>query len=810
MSETYLNSGTGAYEKDEPELYLDSSTGITHEKAPGPDGEIDVLVRQLGGTPEDAAAIKAGQEPSNAFKSINLTTTPGHKAYAEQLVDAIKRKRIREEMLAAGAQPGIATSPDDKVTAIMGDKIEPQESMLQGRQFQQQPDEEPQGPFMAGVKDELYSIGSGIMKGYSKLVEAIGSVEGAQGFLNQIATQPGPIGAAGRAFGIDSEGLQNELEISNTMQAGQYNQATQEHPLKGGGGRIVGGIVGFPYGGGSGTLPAIKYGTSAIANALSSGLSAAGRDDDVASEATFGALVGTAFEKAQSAGKAWWQGRKADRLMVDEANQDVINQAATEVPRAQESMRETGVQTVLPAQQTMDPWMLQKQSFIGEFSEVSRKAYNVLKQQNKEVADAVIRLWDKIAPGSDVGPSAKRAQEAAALAIKEAKDNRFNLANPTFQQAFKDGAKVNLAPVYNIIARQLKGLPEEAGKVKRAVLKAQAFLKPIEKEITQPDGTKATVRVPPTLEQLHGAKMEIDEMLDTFNREGGIGPRTQSYLMEIKESLLQQMEGASPGYKAGMDIWRTNSPAVNELRDGVIGAIDKLDPTQLKRVSSMLFDAAETNPEVTRKAIEVMRGAPDGDKIVMALLRTELEKRAGRLRMGPEAVSQFGGRSLENSPNNFMKAIFGNDNQRRLLYTALDSYNPEAARNARFVEDILERTAAGRPGGSQTAIRSEIKERIKKTVFSIREWFRQPLESAIGVGEQASMSHKVRVIGESMYNPEWAPDMARIRRMKAGSRAQQAAYVRLLDDIAATIDFMGTVNQAGAAGTRSYMRQEDE
>jgi len=270
------------------------------------------------------------------------------------------------------------------------------------------------------------------------------------------------------------------------------------------------------------------------------------------------------------------------------------------------------------------------------------------------------------------------------------------------------------------------------------------------------------------------------------------------------------MREASPQYAGAMDEFRRLSPAVDELRDGIFGRIQGLKDTDLKRASGILFDASENNPEVLKNALKSLKNVEGGQQLAQDLLRTEIEKRLGRIRVDLTSAAETGGRKLENIPQLMLNNFFGNAAQRKLLFAGLNELSPQAGKNALWLEDALSRAAAGRPGGSQTGIRAVITQQLRGGSLAMRNFFRKPLDTLVGVGEEQQFSRKVRAVGDALYNPDWRPDMNKIRKLNPNSPEAASKFEKLLVSIVDQNERIGIVNQAVSTAGRKELLGEEQ
>ena len=231
----------------------------------------------------------------------------------------------------------------------------------------------------------------------------------------------------------------------------------------------------------------------------------------------------------------------------------------------------------------------------------------------------------------------------------------------------------------------------------------------------------------------------------------------------------------SPSYRAARSEFIRLSPEVTKIQESIIGKVAALDDTQLKQASSKIFDAAQTNPKVIADARKVIMDVdPDAWN---QLIRVEFEKRLGSIKSTAEAGT------IENIPGQLFRAIFPNDKSTKVLMNALDA---EGKKNLRFLQTALGRARLGRPGGSQTAAREEIKRELRGGIIQpIRNFFRGPITSITSTGEDFLFNRRVKILAKALFDPTWKAEMEAIRQFKSGSPAAARAMTQLLNDVEA-------------------------
>lgn len=626
--------------------------------------------------------------------------------------------------------------------------------------------------FLRALKQGSMNIGGGILRGIGEVRRILGD-EGAEKFLQ-------------------------ELEISQNMEQNRTDIITADEPVQRFIGEVSGEVSGFPFGGG-GPSTAVRLGTGALTSAASGGLSAAGRGEagaDVAVEAGVGAVLDPVIQGLGGLRKIIKTGRQAGELAGVSPKVEAIESAAVNLEEAVKAQAETGVR-LLPAQETLDPFQLEAQSFIGQNPEASSRAFNVLKEQNREAATAVGGLLDMIAAPRSPATAPGQARTASTNIVKTAELIRREAASPIYKQAFRRQRRGKTPPIdTSTVQLKAKKIAEQFDPSGQVATNINRVLE----KISNANGDLA---------KLHNAKIEIDQIIDSRGVDA-IGNTTKRFLTDIQSDLVNELASQSPSYRAARDAFRNNSQLVDEMREGVFGRISDLKDRDLKRVSGVVFDASESNPEIVVNTIRTLKNVEGGADIAAGLLRTEIEKRLGRMRSSVGELAETGGRKVENTPANLLNTLFGNAKQKEMLMSALNELNPKAAENAKWLEKALVRASSGRPGGSQTGIRNVITQQLRGIGISVRNFFRSPIESLAGLGEEAAFSRKAAALGEALYNPDWAPDMAKIRKLNPNSPAAQSQFEALLTKIVDTEQALGLTRRTATVAPRVALDDDEE
>lgn len=473
-------------------------------------------------------------------------------------------------------------------------------------------------------------------------------------------------------------------------------------------------------------------------------------------------VLGGAAEAVMPAIQAVRGARQAAKIGAAGEEVEQVAKAVTDATEAQRGLAAATSGKEVPlfqAQKTAVPATLEKQAFVGQLPAGTQKANAALKGQNKAIGDTVDDFLGLIAPDSSIVTGAEKFRTASQRAIKAVARIRSEASSPIYKQAFR---------------RQRQG---KVGTIKTDALEVK--LDNIIKQFDESDQVASNLRkvldkvqkAEGNLQKLHVSKTEIDQIIEGRGVDA-IGKTTKRFLVDAQRDLVEEMTKQSPSYRAARSEFIRTSPPVATMQESIIGKMADIDDTQLKSIARRIFDPAETNPKVIRQAKKVIDDVdPDAWN---QLLRTELERRMGTV------AADITETTAENVPGQLHRAIFGNAKQRAVLFNAVDG---EMAKNMKYLETVLKRAKLGRPGGSQTAAREEIKAELRGgSVQAVRDFFRKPISSVISTGEDAAFNRRVRALADALFDPQWKPQVAKLRKLDPNSSAADRAMTQLLND----------------------------
>lgn len=421
------------------------------------------------------------------------------------------------------------------------------------------------------------------------------------------------------------------------------------------------------------------------------------------------------------------------------------------------SLSKTGEKVgLIQPQQTLVPSQLAQARAVAEIPAGARVAKAALEKQNIQVSNALDDVLETISDPLAVERAAGNFSAAAKKSIDNAKAIRTRATEPLYDAAINQfdeaGKKVPLQGVRGAIIGVLKGAPEGSS-LKTSMDKVFTLLKPVNRQS-------------PSMRKLHNAKLELDGMIE------GVGNRpvsnsVQRELLDIKAALIKSLDDANPAYKAASERFAELSVPIDDLLGSTIGKVARKE--DLKRLSSMIFDVEEINPQVmkqTKKVIQSIDPEAWDD-----LLRLHIEKGLGKIKsdkIGP----------IPNRPKEILDGVFGrNDRQANLI---LEAASPEQRKNLVWLRKVLKRAQNARPGGSDTAAKLQAKE--ARSVNRILGIF-SPAKAASELGRTEAQQIADRKLARILFDTKFIKQMGDLRKLSIDSPAAVRALTQLFDDI---------------------------
>ena len=432
----------------------------------------------------------------------------------------------------------------------------------------------------------------------------------------------------------------------------------------------------------------------------------------------------------------------------------------------------TGVEIPLyRGQKTLSPFDLKRQRFMAELGPGAVKAYRSIQTQDKKIGQAVDKMIDTIATPDVLEFGAEQFRKVATDVIKKQNNIRRDATAPLYKKAFDEGGYADITPIKTYIDELLNESPD-VGATSRAMKKVKAL-------IWGSETTTPTLGNYPTLKKLHKAKVEIDKMIDPL-AEKSIDRITRGELTQIKKLLVKQLNEASPAYKKASEKFAEMSKAYDNVKDGVLGRVSNIKDPNLKSISSTIFDLGETNPSIIRKTKALIEDIePEAWR---NLLRIDLHKKTMGVSDTINKAVSDGTIDVGNLAGVLNRAIFGGSTQqhkRAVLYSALNS---NEVKNFKYLHTMLTRAEKGRMGGSETAGRTDLMDRLRTVPGAIIKVITSPLRSIEGVGERLGVDRNIRNLTDILFDPHYTVDMDQLTQLDPNSEAAYNLFLQIFND----------------------------
>lgn len=255
-----------------------------------------------------------------------------------------------------------------------------------------------------------------------------------------------------------------------------------------------------------------------------------------------------------------------------------------------------------------------------------------------QVMKAIQRELDLIHPEKSIFTGGAMAK-GAAEGMKESLDTaRKTAVSPLYKKAFQSADDVDLNPVI----AQVDDLLNKVGpNTDQAAHLTKIRNKLLDKPAKDPN-TGDMIEKPLTkLETIHNVKEELDGMFKDQEVLKAFGKRQERNLFNIKDTLLSQMDAASPEYAAARAENIIRMKPLNQLLHGdpnihpkdkknaktLINKLISLDENQTEKAHTIIFD--NTSPEqigAARRWFDASGANDEWNALVRSRLQAKLDK----------------------------------------------------------------------------------------------------------------------------------------------------------------------------------------
>lgn len=417
-----------------------------------------------------------------------------------------------------------------------------------------------------------------------------------------------------------------------------------------------------------------------------------------------------------------------------------------------------------PAELTNLPSLKAQQKALGNLPQSADTIADFYRARAANIERAVSKTLHEVSPTDSPEIAGRAARKAAEGAIDAAKATRARAASPLYEKALSSGTQVDTAPILGNISRELE---TAKGPIETALKRAGALLLRTEGEKVVPDTR---------LEALHQAKLALDDMISTA-KQSGLGNTAKRKLVDLQKQLLKAMDDASPEYRAARHEFRSASPAVTDLENGLIGVLKDLPDTRVAQATRKLFSPASSGPVAVREAKDALQAqSPEAWQAVKRAYLEELWQKAGQ-----EYATT--GSQIVNRGAKFRAALLGDMKQRAILKAALE---PKEWQALNSLADVLEASGRVKPVGSDTAWNQEMMRMARdeaRPVFSKIVKNLNPAQLLNSLAEwrtEAALGKKAGEIADIITQPDAMQQLRALKRMSPASARYRVALAHLL------------------------------
>ena len=280
------------------------------------------------------------------------------------------------------------------------------------------------------------------------------------------------------------------------------------------------------------------------------------------------------------------------------------------------------------------------------------------------------------------------------------------------------------------------------------------------------DPTKMRLAMMQTdLKKLHGAWLELGDMLDTASIAKPMGRTTKKFLTDIKNELGTAMENASPKYKAAMEKYKLAMSPYNDIVENtVLGKVAALDPVDVGNASSIIFSELRSGDvELFRQSMKTIREwDPD---LADAVVGREIRNRIAALEKFSSATD-YAGTTVPNIPAKVGMELFGSDVKAEAFIEAL---TPNARENMMAFNKMLQHLAR-RPASIEARSASQLGGGFSEFIGSRPGYVSVAMMNPIAgaglapaLGVQKLSKRQMGIIAEVLTDKKWESAMKRIR-----------------------------------------------
>jgi hypothetical protein len=319
--------------------------------------------------------------------------------------------------------------------------------------------------------------------------------------------------------------------------------------------------------------------------------------------------------------------------------------------------------TITPAEASGSPLAAAKQGQLGTSDAGGEALFEFGKKRLGQEKQVISNLLNDISP--DNTSAASNIRDATKRILTKKDQILQNAAKPFYEKSASD-----LIP-----SKEFKKLN-----------KTSLFSYYLDKVKNDPLLSDDIAKFPDnSIKVLDYVKKYMDDDIGRLIREEGVKSNKAALLTKQKNSMLEMMDNYSPNYKAGRNIYTSEGANVRQLRESNLGRIADLDDIQLKNISKIIFDPAQTDSKVLIQLRNEIKA--ENPEAWARLIRNEMERRLDGA--GDYAGSAFYSKILKNDRDfrQFLIATKGMPQVQKKLIDARRTFK-------NLIEPVSTKTAA--------------------------------------------------------------------------------------------------------------------
>jgi len=456
----------------------------------------------------------------------------------------------------------------------------------------------------------------------------------------------------------------------------------------------------------------------------------------------------------------------------------------TEVDKLIAEARRQGIE-LTPAEITNLSSLKTQQKVLGkvpESSDIMSDFYR--KRYTEQVQPAVDKFLRQISGVDEAATAGFRGQQALSAQLEALKQQREQLTEPIYRQAFERSVPVDVNPILKNIDSQLSIAKGQ----EKAYLKRMKEMLMRDKPVPSREaGETAYAKAPEDrLPALQSAKVNIDAM---FNEEGfsSLDNRIRAKLTGIQNQLVEQMGKENPMYLEANARFAEASGPINEFMERRTGlSLTKISPDNLNQFASRVFEGA--SPESIRYTKQqIIAVDPNAwNDVTRAWLQQNWEKAMKPVAGATEAKIDAG--------LAWKNMLFGDAKSQKALQAALDPAQYQSLTN---LASVLE--AAGRVSkvGSDTAFNAKVLRDLESTApgfmtnllrFAGGINVTQPLQAVSEWAQRRSFAKNAEGLAQIITSPDGMQKLRELKRLSPTS----VKFWSGLSQLAATYGTVGS------------------